>query len=89
MKRKIIVNYDDCIKRMRRFGKYFIRLDFKDFVIVLNKLVVEGVFEFKEGRLLNCFLVMFGDFFDGFDIYFFYKWIGDYKKYIVFDKKVC
>lgn len=74
---------------MRRFGKYFIRLDFKDFVIVLNKLVVEGVFEFKEGRLLNCFLVMFGDFFDGFDIYFFYKWIGDYKKYIVFDKKVC
>ena len=47
VKRKTIANYDDCIKRMRRSGKRTIRSDSKDFATVLNRLVVEGAFEFK------------------------------------------
>ena len=87
VKRKTIANYDDCIKRMRRSGKHTIRSDSKDFATVLNKLVVDGAFEFKEGRSLNCFPAMSGDPLDGLDIHSLYKWIGDHKKYIALDKK--
>ena len=54
---------------------------------VLNKLGVEGAFEFKEDRSLNCFPAMSGDPLDGLDIHSLYKWIGDNKKYIALDKK--
>ena len=53
----------------------------------MNKLGVEGAFEFKEGRSLNCFPAMSGDPLDGLDIHSLYKWIGDHKKYIALDKK--
>lgn len=53
VKRQTIANYDDCIKRMRRSGTHTIRSDSKDFATVLNKLLVEVAFKFKEGRSLR------------------------------------
>ena len=74
---------------MKISGKHTIRSDSNDFVTILNKLFVEGAFEFKEGRSLNCFPVTSGDALDGLDIQSLYKWIGDHKKYIALDKKAC
>ena len=85
VKRKTIANYDDCIKRMKRSGKHTIRSDSKDFATVLNKLVVEGAFEFKEGRSLNCFPAMSGDPLNGLDIHSLYNGLVITRS--TFDKK--
>ena len=74
---------------MKISGKHTTRSDSNDFATILNKLVAESAFEFKEGRILNCFPVMSGDAQDGLDIHSLYKWIGDHKKYIALDKKAC
>ena len=87
VKRTMVTNYDDCLKRMRRSGKHTVRSDSKDFSTVLSKLVDEGAFEFKDSRLLNCFPGMSGDPLDGLDIHSLYKWINDHKKYIALDKR--
>ena len=87
VKRTMMTNNDDCIQRMRRSGKHTIRSDSKDFSTILNKIVGEGAFEFKERRSLRCFPGMSGDPLEELDIHSLYKRINDHKKNIALDKR--
>ena len=87
IKRRMVGSYDDCIKKMKQSGKHTVRSDSKDFSTVLNKLVAEGVFQFKEGRSYNCFPGITNGPLDGLDIHTVYKWINEHKKYIALDKR--
>ncbi len=87
VKRRMVGNYDDCIKMVKKSGKHTVRSDSKDFVTVLNKLVDEGIFEFKEGRSYNSFPQITSGPLDGLDVHAVYKWINEHKKYIALDKR--
>jgi DNA-binding TFAR19-related protein (PDSD5 family) len=84
---KMLDNYDKCIKMMKKTGKHTVKSDSKDFMTILNKLVVENVMEFTNGRSSLSFPCISSDPLDKIDIHALYLWINDHKKYISLDKK--
>ena len=87
LKRRMVGNYDNCIRKIKKSGKHTIRSDSKDFTSVVTKLVAEGVFEFAEGRSYHCFPGIASSPLDGPNMHSVYKWINEHKQYIALDKK--